>query len=230
MSVAHISHEVGFLDAIKEKPHWHIVFHPQLFEEKRIESLDEIWRLVETCRVSLRERDYPHIYEARDKSKDWIASWGHSKWQCGYWRFFQSAQFIHRLSLFEDGIVDRGLYPKPHVDPLEVLYTVTEIFEFSARLASRGIFGSALSITIEVLGIQNRMLSTTALPQFFVFEERGPVTEAALKHCWTGPVTEFEGGSAELAVDFVARFFEAFGYQASRQMLTERQHRFLQRM
>jgi len=228
MSVAHVSSEISFLEAIKARPHWHVVLHPQVFEERRLGSRDEMWSCIKNCRVSLRERDYPHVYEDCDKGADWVASWGESAGQSGYWRFFQSGQLVHRISFFEDRLRLQGS-PPPFLDFLEVLFTVTEIFEFSARLANRAVFGPSASVTVELLRIVGRKLLTEAHPPV-CYETRGALITPTLECCWAGQITELAGRSAELALEQAKSFFGGFGGSpVSDRMLTERQRRFLER-
>ncbi len=234
MSSVLVKHDVSFLQAIKARAHWHAVLEPSTFEERRIPSLDECWRLIESCRVVLTDRDYPHIHDGRENGEDWIASWGRFRYggQDEYWRLFQSGQFVHRASLHEDAVVTMGLGPhRPYVEYLEVLHTVTEVFEFAARLGYRGAFGDSVSITIELQGVEGRMLETSAHPQFLVFEPHGPAKGPILQKCWKGTVAKLLGNSAGLALDVVVAFFAEFDHpRPLMPLLADRQQRFLKRM
>lgn len=41
------------VDEIRGQPHWKVVIHPAAFEQERIPSLDEGWRIIERDRKSV---------------------------------------------------------------------------------------------------------------------------------------------------------------------------------
>jgi len=47
-----------------------------IFNESRISTLPECWRIIESCSVSLRGWNYPHVdREGKVNGNDWISSW-----------------------------------------------------------------------------------------------------------------------------------------------------------
>ena len=67
-----------------------------IFNESRISTLPECWRIIESCSVSLRGWNYPHVdREGKVNGNDWISSWCEFNGFGEYWRFYQSAQLLH---------------------------------------------------------------------------------------------------------------------------------------
>lgn len=137
---------------VRDSPHWRLVLRPETFERERIKTLKECWQLMESCRVVLRGRDFPHVDRVnRSNANDWIASWCELIGQREYWRLYQSGQFVHLFSFLEDvfreayerraqptlGKMEKNFIPSGFSDDISLLYTLTEIFEFAARLAQK---------------------------------------------------------------------------------------------
>src|SRR5438034_7832370 len=91
------------IDSVKARPHWRVTIRPTIFNESRISTLPECWRIIESCSVSLRGWNYPHVdREGRTNGNDWISSWCEFNGYLEYWRFYQSGQFLHLKSFWED--------------------------------------------------------------------------------------------------------------------------------
>src|SRR5262249_46489494 len=93
------------------------------------------------------------------------------------------------------------------------VYRVTEIYEFAARLAAKGIFSSDLSITVELHGMKDRGLVITA-------HMRAPLLENYICRVDDLPyppkVVSIEtllAQSSELALENIVWFFERFNWQ-----------------
>src|SRR6266508_5775344 len=89
------------LDRIHERGYWRVLIHPTVFDEHRIPSLSDCWRLIESAQVSLRGYlKYPTVDpQQRLDGKDWVQSGGEFTDGLELWRFFQSGQFVHHFSV-----------------------------------------------------------------------------------------------------------------------------------
>jgi len=171
IEVLKVNNEVdvkGRLEKIKSKGYWHVNIRPIEFEERRIESLDRCWDVVESCSVYLRGWPYPYYPRVDEREKasrddDWVQSSIDFNGIVELWRFYQSGQFIHYFSCLEDyRINEAGIY-KPMIASrglsiLSTLYRITEIYEFTTRLALKNVFQDAVQISIKLVGMKDREL------------------------------------------------------------------------
>jgi len=229
-------------NTIKAKPHWRVQITPAVFKADLIPSLKACWEIMESCRVSLRGWDYPHVHQdRRANGKDWIAS-AASNIYTEYWRFYQSGQFLHLFSFKEDKSFHELIEMAPgkilgfsreesctgFLDVTQSLYSFTEIFEFAKRIAVRVPFTDSVNIHIKMEGTQNRVLITTE--QFSELHGVYRASEDSLDNEWSASVPDLISRSAELAREATLWFFERFGWMdVPDQPLVERQKELLER-
>ena len=160
------------INKIQENGYWKVVIRPITFKEDQINSIDECKKIIESQQVVLMGWSYPHIDKGgiRISGNDNIESFCDSDFvgHYEYWRFYQSGQFIHYFSMIEDfrvvgeklQTVQRNLGTKSikflSID--STIYLITEIFQFTQRLASMGVLGDSLEIIIELGNIEGRQL------------------------------------------------------------------------
>jgi hypothetical protein len=216
------------IDKIKSRGYWRVIIKPTKFNKNSIPSLDECRQLIEESKVDLRGWDYPHLPrlgEGLVKGVDWIeASTESMIWIpiTEYWRFYQSGQFAHLINCEEDWVSRDQLQiqnwrnlplPERVLSISNTVYRVTEIYEFAARLATKEIFSSDLSITVELHGMKDRGLVITA-------RMRAPLLENYICRVNDLPyppkVVSIEtllAQSSELAFENIVWFFERFNWQ-----------------
>lgn len=164
--------EISIVQKIKAGPYWRVNIRPSQFNREKIQSLSEIRKLLEKCRVSLRGWDFPHIDDRKTTyGQDWVQSECEFDDIKEYWRFYKSAQFIHYFSVYEDyymkskqsSLSSMGEYknldhPSGYVEILVTIFRMTEIYEFAMRLAQKGVYDKGVSISITLSGIKNYRL------------------------------------------------------------------------
>ncbi len=228
------------LRKIKQKGYWRIEIRPTKYLQTRIAGHSEIKALVERCAVRLRGWTYPHD-DPRHMSdgRTWVEC-REPQEHLEFWRFYQSAQFIQFASLDEDR---RGEIPEdfrqfkpprnaheaePLLNVIGTLYTITEVMEFAARLAERGVLEPRMFVSVKLFGARGRKLS---------FEDPGrplracyacPVDQAPLADVITSP-TELISRRHDLARDKTLELFGLFGWMnPSGSVLEEEQRRLLE--
>jgi hypothetical protein len=212
------------LNSIKLRPHWRVTIRPTVFNESRISTLPECWKIIESCSVSLRGWNYPHVdRDGRANGSDWISSWCDFNGYLEYWRFYQSAQFLHLKSFWEDTDLakpsqrprsrapETAAPPSGFVDITELLCTVTEIYEFSARFAQAAKIDTPLSVAIGMVNVKNRIL-TAQFPK--AWWGHYPVVEDALEHRREIAVDQLIAQSAEIAMEEAVWFFHRFQWNS----------------
>lgn len=163
--------EEDTLRKIKSKGYWEIEIRPTKYKENKL-TREECQKLVQECKVSLRGWDYPPVSNKIEeffigkRCMEGIVDYSR---HIEIWRLYQSGQFVHYQNFWEDWMSgDRwrtGLWNEVDSSKKKVkgivmtLYTVTEIFEFASRLASRGIFDDQLMITMKLHDTAERSLA-----------------------------------------------------------------------
>jgi hypothetical protein len=228
------------LTRIHERGYWRVLIHPTVFDEHRIASLPECWRLIESAQVSLRGYlKYPMVdAEQRLDGDDWVQSGGEFVDGLELWRCFQSGQFVHHFSVSEDWQPDgaRALGPPNGASPGSVrtlsiyntLYTLTEILEFARKLAYRDVLEPAAVIQIELHGMKGRGLEGPGSLRM----RRGLYRSQTDLICWKKTVlaTELLVTAMDLALDAAVHVFERFNWNSpSRAMLQQGQRQLLTR-
>lgn len=143
-------------DKITSRGSWEVIIRPTRFEQFHIETLPKCKEIISASVVSLRGWNYPHIKNPRNMT-DWVeddTEWRH---HIENWLFFQSGQFVHFLGCREDW-VGKDLEPGKGLEIISTLYTITEIYEFAARLAGKGIMGEDIEIKISLNKMKGRQL------------------------------------------------------------------------
>lgn len=162
--------EKEILEKIKSKGYWEIEIKPTKYVENKL-TIEDCQKLVKEYKVSLRGWDYPAV---RDKIDEFFRGQNCAEGLADYnrhieiWRLYQSTQFVHYLNFWEDWIenvqwrygftLEKETSSRNVKEVLMTLYTVTEIFEFASRLASKGIFEKELKISIKLHGTAERSL------------------------------------------------------------------------
>jgi hypothetical protein len=212
--------------AIRQQAHWSVSFTPSVPEEHRIPTLDECWARAEGTYVAFRGWDYPHVdRDNRIDGSDWIASWIDFGVHREYWRLYQSGTFAHMFGFPEDrehpgwhgdGLLDippsRAHTVTGMVDFVEMIWRLTEIFEFAARLAFRDVLGERVTIEIGLHKVAGRVLATLdshgrEWSGFF------QCTEPSATYSWSGPAVLLAVDRRGPARQAARYFYERFGFR-----------------
>jgi hypothetical protein len=236
---------------VLEGPHWRVRFRPETYEEELIPSLKECLEIIEQTKLSIRGWDYPHLSHRdteRELARNWIASWSDFVGHNEYWRFYQSGQFLHVFSVQEAANPDwkeqLKVTAKGHlnwgsqstrdwenipgfISVLNFLFTVTEVFEFAARLCEKGIYKTKVSVSIEINQIKGYVLVHEwgrAWMNYYA------ASEQSLGHEWLLNREDLLTQSRQFSLVATKWFFERFGwFNASDHVLREDQEKFLSR-
>lgn len=226
-------------ESIKKGPHLHVVIKPEVYIKENIKTLKECWNIMEISRVSLKGWDYPHVdWKNRANGNDWIASWCESEGYQEYWRLYQSAQFVQFRAFIEDAhpeyfrksLIDipEGFSPNGYLDFIRTLFTITELFEFTSRLAQKGILGKSVLLTIQMVNIRNRILCT--MDPMRIWTGFNVSTENTLTKKLPISTEILVRKSEEKALEVTLWFFERFGcMDVSPEILIKEQRKLLEK-
>jgi hypothetical protein len=224
------------IDQIKSRGFWEVIIRPLKFDKDHIKSLSECIELILGNKVRLRGWDYPHISNKYGikSGTDWIENltdWSDHK---EYWRMYRSGQFFHLFGCREDWWGEVRIFwsqqsyttPGYGLSIMSTLYTLTEIYEFAARLAKRGIFDDFLKVSITLNGTKNRRLVTLEINRSLNDNYICNIENISLSR--TISPEEIIGKGNVFAIDDTLNIFERFNwFNAPRKVLEEEQDKFI---
>jgi len=224
------------LKKIESKAYWRVNIRPIEFKKNRIATLSEAKELIAKCVVKLSGWIYPYFQEGEIVNKedyiqaslDWIK-------HLEYWRFYQSAQFIHYFSLWEDYHPDiRSRVTGPisnesvgFVGILSTLDRLTEIYEFVMRLIQNNLFDSGVYISIGLNNIKNYQLFFWDQGRLLYKPYRASINKIEMGDS-INPEELLSKGH-EMAIDDALYLLERFQWNPPRGLLAEQQKKFLER-
>lgn len=221
---------------IKDYPYWTVLYRPQIYSSERLPSLTDCTKLVEKARVQLRGWDFPHLalqesnHQGAVRGSRWIGSWANFLGSIEYWQLFQSGQFVHFAALREaterqwrDKLqaetishlrhlkhVDWEAIPG-YVSLVNLVYTITEYFEFAARICQAGVYQGTIDISIEINGAKGYVLTTDMNR---VWTEYCALSDNRLSKTWQVPSESLLAGSAEHSLRAISWVCECFGWMS----------------
>ena len=146
-----------------------MIIRPAEYLEDIIPSPQKCGAILKECTVSFRGLNYPwfNFMQNRQYGENYVEQfneWGeHSE----AWRFYQSAQFVQCRAIWEDWLDPHVKYTDVrYVKPGECLsvvgtiYFLTEVYEFAARLAAKGVLGNACEILVGLRNSKDRVLTS----------------------------------------------------------------------
>lgn len=223
------------INKIKERGYWFVNIRPRKYEEKAFDNLTSIHELVENSHVILRGWDYPHIdREGIKNGQDWIQSGCDWRGYIESWRYYQSGQFAHYFSLREDYILNKDkVYTEDtsttgYISIFSILFKLTEIFEFTMRLAEKNAFNNQVQIHISLNNIKGYKLfyweRGRHLHREYVSEIPSIKAETILD------VDELIARGHEEAVSLTSNIFERFNWNnPPKKLFIEEQKKLLER-
>jgi hypothetical protein len=152
---------------ILTRGYWQTIIRPGAFMKKRVDDITTLFSIVEKAQVRLRGWYFPHIdyKESYKPGFDWVGQefeWEHHK---SIWRFYQSGLFFYIAALPLDWRDESNLWPADDnwkagtlLGIGDTVATLTEIFEFAARLALSEAGDDMMHIEILVGNLQDRLL------------------------------------------------------------------------
>jgi len=203
---------------VRDMPHWRVNFRPEEFKPESVPGIQGLFELIERTAVSFRGWNYPHISSRpaeRLAGTDYVASWADFMGHVEYWRLYQSGQFLHLFSVPEVANQDwRNKYAHleaPGIFSIKnFLFTMTEIFEFAARLAQHRLYSGKVAIRIDLKQIRGFALVTDFDR---MLTGRYEAREEALGKVWEFESEDLMLDRAVIAIDAVIWFFERFGWR-----------------
>jgi len=221
------------LQKIKSRGYWKVEIRPTKFDKLRIPTLSKTQEVIQSCVVTLRGWDYPHWnHKNIQNMEDWVDAWEDWEEFIEYWRFYRSGKFIHVFALNEDYVDMKKILPlrdpprpkrEGYLGFISTTYRVTEIFEFAARLANKGVLNPKIFVSIGLYNIKDHQLATFDMNRFlsddYVYTTDVPIIiEKEISE------QDLVANPDKFALDYIVEIFERFQWNnPPRQVLSEDQ-------
>lgn len=201
--------------------YWRVSIRPTRFSSEQIEYT-HLRPLLQQTGVSHRGYDFPQTDWSRIYAKDLdnISQILDSALFPEAWFFYQSGQFI------DVSAIDNELMAK--LDPKilsvkEVIYRLTEIFEFASRLAqsTEYVINEAVSIEILVTGLKDRRLDRDYSQSSWMSMRMYTVGFKEFPYSQEFARSELIANAKELAVQIAKRLFDRLGWEPTIQLLRD---------
>jgi hypothetical protein len=224
------------LQTIRTKGYWKTILRPLRHQPERIPQFETSRMLIEESQVALRGWYFPHIDRngpiARKNSIESATDWEEKK---EFLRFYQSGQFVHYFGFAEDWrpvktapVRDPELANSPILSVFSSLFSITERYEFAARLMQKAAFNEGIYIEIGLFGTSGRRLVSLDperdLRDDYICYEQDLVRSREL------PSDQLLGMVSELSLEHALWVFERFNWQKPpKQVLHDVQKQLLER-
>jgi hypothetical protein len=222
------------LRLIHSHGYWRVRLRPPAFHQARLKDKDQCRSVVYQTAIATEGWHFPILNDTPyDEGSDWIAGAANSSVFIEYWRLYQSGQFIHHLALREDHMGRLGLFHPQFFMPGEgrryltvtaSVCMVTDIVEFAARLAYKGILVPSAVVGIELHAMAGReltyMVPGRRLPGSFWFKDDIVRLEGVYS------TEELIGRPLEIATILSLELFKKTGWEAPRSLVADDQSRY----
>ncbi len=225
------------LEDIRSRGYWHVVIRPSTFEQERI-ALSKLFPLIQRTALSIRGWEFPFVEGVtaaqRKTSTDWVGI--ENEWDriLEAWRIYQSGQFVHESGILDDWL-DRSKYtpageqwqPGLQISVPGLVFRLTEVFEFAARLAVADTYRLDESLVVEATlhNTEGRALYDTGTYGQFPKMGRLPMFD---RHVTSGKFIPYRkellkeeiiAQPWDLALGAAQYLFERFGWNPSKDLL-----------
>lgn len=231
----HFEAELAEIDGmpvpVTEFSYWRVTIRPSTYSTELIPSRSACLKLIEKTTVRLQGWDFPFLSRHDGENcagTNWIASWCEFMGSIEYWRLFQSGQFVYYGAVPEasepgwrEKLRNVTISHLRHIRDVKwdtvpgfilignMLYNITEYFEFAARIAQAGVYKGDVSVRIELCGVKGFVLTT----EFQRLWRRYCVAhEDHLDHTWELASEKLIADSAQYSLAATAWFLESFGW------------------
>lgn len=211
-------------EEIVSRGYWQVVLRPVQFKAQRIADIGDLRRIVEAAQVRLRGWYFPYVdREAEKRGADSVWQDVEFSEKREHWRAWQSGQFAD-INAFDldwrhlvDGKTARNGKPLTELfDVIELVFTLTEIFEFAANYTrSLPDGGDEYWLSVRLHGLKGRQLFVSSRERAGLY---GPyeanVDELAAFEEATSSI-ELTASHRKMAVGAALSVVKRFGWDAN---------------
>lgn len=224
------------IEKLASRGYWRVEIRPTDFVDRRVPSTKVLQKAIEKARVEMRGWDFPHIDRSWDLPESQSSIGVDTDWSSHVetWRAFLSGQFVYRGGVWTDWLDQHHFggggqkwKPGTGMPIVSSLWSLTEFCEFAARLSQTEAGGDSMFVELSFHGLKGRVLFGDHERRAW-FESYGPAKLNDFVFSRTLSRAELISTAAKIAVSCAAELFEAFGWQASTELLDSIQSELLQ--
>jgi hypothetical protein len=227
-----MSSNASVLEEIKSRGYWRIVIRPDDYVERRVEGTPKLLPILRSCALHIRGWDFPHINENPSPinlsdSIETSISWEH---YVEYWRFYLSGQFAGLKAIPIDWR-DRSpgwwgpITSDPKVEKLlpigDTIARITEIFEFTGRLAKSPVGAPTMLIDLSCHGLENRALAVMPYDNRMPLFQKHTCHIDNFKEVISVKKDDLASSARELAIPMAQRLFNLFAWDPTAEHIRE---------
>lgn len=215
---------------IRSRAHWEVFVRPADFVADRV-HYSELEHIVRKAAVRFRGWPVPFVDDRQQLTggHDWVGQDIDADMVSHYeaWRMWTSGQFGHLRAVSADWREGREATRVPvgfsgAIEVWEILYYLTEVTEFAARLALSDAGSDVMTIEATLRGLEGRGLVVGQSNRAEFFEPyRSRVPE--FTRTVVMPREALVADVRQAAVDLAFELFARFGWQPSKDQLAEHQ-------
>ena len=212
---------------LESRGYWRVEIRPTAFVERRVSSIKVLQECIEKARVELRGWDFPHIGRSWELPDSQTRMGLETDWSSHVetWTAFLSGQFVYRGGVWTDwldqhhsGSFGQKWKPGEGMPIVSTVWSVAEFCEFAARYSQTEAGGDSTFIEISFHGLKGRVLFGDHERRVW-FEQYGPAKMNDFVFSRTLSRAELISTAGKVAVACASELFEAFGWQASPDLL-----------
>jgi hypothetical protein len=201
-----------------------------VFTDRRLDY-GELEEVLAGIVVRMRGWPLPYIDHRADvlRGEDWVGQDIDASVVSHYeaWRFFTSGQFSHLRAVSADWRTGAEATPTPNgassvIEIWEILYYLTELYEFAARLALTKAGAEAMTLDVRLNGMHGREL-VVGDPRRIPFSSPHRTNVPSYEERVTLQRDELVAEPRLKAVVMAREFFLRFGWNPSAEQLLEHQ-------
>lgn len=223
----------GLIEEIQSSGFWRLNLRPLVAVDKPM-LLSDCRDAVERSSVSIRGWDCPHISHRNDEfggysnAASYAENWTDWSGFKEFWRIYQSTQFLSYTALREDTRPGEHGNPSCRIlNAVGALYTITEFFEFAARLSAHGLYTSGVEVILSLENTAGRILQAgrNRIP---FFDQKTTSAERLEIRKLLEP-TQMLGDQRAISIKVCIELFDKFNWKPDSSRLEADQERFFRR-
>lgn len=221
----------ALLKAIRSAGYWRVAIHPDVFTVDGVASLEDLCRAFDQARVELRGWDYPHGPRGGPtRHQDFIEGTADFGSYLEVWRLATTGLFLHEFAMWEDQRDEVYGERLKYLDVTGVLFRLTEMFLFAARLAKALSFDSSVSLEFTVHRLGGRNLQTFDPRRAPLNDERKSAPGLApYSRKLSYAAMQLMGSAPSLAIDETLKLYELFNWNPARERVEDDQRKLIER-
>ena len=229
--------EQPLVHEVQSRGYWQVVIRPISYSAVRVSAMRQLREAIQRAHVSVRGWSFPPVGvgDQPTTGENWVGDqvdWEHNR---ELWRICQSAQFMFLGGLSEDWR-DRSQWrpagqswePGAILPIMDTVFSLTEFFEFAAKLALSPASDESVFIEITLGNAKDRLLTMDSPTRAGFYSEYRTAADS-ITFSKTVSRADLIAMPKKHAVDAVLYFVDRFGWDATPEQVESMQNEWIRR-